>query len=180
MWGGSKGCLECISHTQCHYTVRWHCSDIQASKRVIHLGTCRAARWECNFSANRLLLSSYPVTLSVLLTSALPALFYLTLVLSTISIRLTTDTVETRGSSASIRILYTYITSSGDIHCDNRSYAVVVQWKSCARRQISAPSVPSYVHANGLSFKMCVFWVVKGPHSCRERCHCSHWYVRML
>ena len=31
----------------------------------------------------------------------------------------------------------TYITSSGDIRYDNRSYAVVVQRKSCARRQIS-------------------------------------------
>ena len=46
--------------------------------------------------------------------------------------------------------------SSGDIRYDNRSYAVVQQ-KSCARRQISAPSVPSCVHANDLSFKiMCI------------------------
>ena len=87
-----------------------------------------------------------------------------------------------RGGSASIRILYTYVTSSGDIRLEynNRNYAVVVQRKSCARRQISAPSVPSCVHANDLSFKVCVFWVVKAPHSCRERCYCSRWYVRAL
>ena len=88
---------------------------------------------------------------------------------------------QIRGGSAGIRILYTYVTSSGDIRYDNRSYAVLVQQKSCARRQISAPSVPSCVHANDLSFKVCVFWVVKGPpHSCRERCYCSRWYVRTL
>ena len=32
-----------------------------------------------------------------------------------------------RGGSAGIRILYTYVTSSGDICYDNRSYAVLVQ-----------------------------------------------------
>ena len=85
-----------------------------------------------------------------------------------------------RGGSASIRILYTYVTSSGDIRYNKRSYAVVVQRKSCARRQISALSVPGCVHANDLSFKVCVFQVVKGPHSYRERCYCSHWYVRAL
>ena len=79
-----------------------------------------------------------------------------------------------------IRILYTYVTSSGNIRYDNRSYAVVVQRKSCARRQISAPSVPSCVHANDLSFKIRVFQVVKGPHSCRDRCYCSRQYVRTL
>ena len=63
---------------------------------------------------------------------------------------------QPRGGSASIRILYTYITSSGDIRYDNRSYAVVVQRKSCARRQISAPSVSSCVHANDLSFKISI------------------------
>ena len=84
------------------------------------------------------------------------------------------------GGSAGIRYLYRYVTSSSDIRYDNRSYAVLVQRKSCARRQISAPSVPSCVHANDLSFKVCVFWVVKGPHSCRERCYCSRWYVRTL
>ena len=85
-----------------------------------------------------------------------------------------------RGGSAGIRILYTHVTSSGDIRYDNRSYAVVVQRKSCARQQSSAPSVPSCVCANDLSFKMCVFQVVKGPHSCRERCYCSRRYVRTL
>ena len=89
-------------------------------------------------------------------------------------------TISARGGSASIRILYTYVTSSGDIRYDNRSYAVVVQRKSCARRQISAPSVPSCVHANDLSFKRCVFQVVKGPHSCRDCCYCSRRYVRTL
>ena len=44
-----------------------------------------------------------------------------------------------------------YVTSSGIIRYDNRSYAVVVQRKICARQQISAPSVPSCVHANNLS-----------------------------
>ena len=63
-----------------------------------------------------------------------------------------------RGGSASIRILYMYVTSSGDIRYDNRSYVVVIQRKRCARRQNSAPSVPSCVHANNLSFKMCVWW----------------------
>ena len=87
---------------------------------------------------------------------------------------------RSRGGSAGIRILYRYVTSSSDIRYDNRSYAVLVQRKSCARRQISAPSVPSCVHANDLSFKVCVFWVVKGPRSCRERCYCSRWYVRTL
>ena len=50
-----------------------------------------------------------------------------------------------------------YITSSGDIRYDNWSYAVVVQRKNCARRQISASSVPGCVHANDLSFKIGVF-----------------------
>ena len=69
---------------------------------------------------------------------------------------------------------------SGDIRYDNRSYAVVIQRKICARRQISAPSVPSCVCANELSFKICVFEVVKGPHSCQDRCYCSCRYVRMV
>ena len=34
---------------------------------------------------------------------------------------------ERRGGSAGIRILYTYVMSSGDICYDNRSYAVLVQ-----------------------------------------------------
>ena len=55
-----------------------------------------------------------------------------------------------------------YVTSFSDIRYDNRSYAVVVQRKSYARRQISAPSVPSCVHANDLSFKVCVFWGGQG------------------
>ena len=38
-------------------------------------------------------------------------------------------------------------------------WTVVVQRKSCARRQISGPSVSSCVHANDLSFKICVFEV---------------------
>ena len=78
-----------------------------------------------------------------------------------------------RRYSASIRILYMYITSSDDTRYDNRSYAVVVQRRRCVRRQISPPSFPSCVHANDLSFKICVFRVVKGPHSCRDRCYCS-------
>ena len=28
--------------------------------------------------------------------------------------------------------------------------------------------------------RLCVFQVVKGPHSCRDRCYCSRWYVRTL
>ena len=85
-----------------------------------------------------------------------------------------------RGGSAGKQILYTYVTSSGDIRYDHRSFAVVIQRKSCARWQIPAPSVPSCVHVNDLSFKMCVFQVVKGPHSCRDCCYCSRRYVRML
>ena len=65
--------------------------------------------------------------------------------------------VSSRGGSASKWILYTYVTFSGDIRYDNRSYAVVIQRKSYTRRQILAPSVPSCVHVNDLSFKMCVF-----------------------
>ena len=57
--------------------------------------------------------------------------------------------ILTQGST-SIRILYLYVTFSGDI---NRSYAVVIQQKSRVRREISAPSVPSCVCVNNLSFK---------------------------
>ena len=63
---------------------------------------------------------------------------------------------RTRGGSAGIQILYTYVTSSSGIRYDNRSYAVVVQRKSCARRQISAPYVSSCIHVNDLSFNMCI------------------------
>ena len=35
------------------------------------------------------------------------------------------------GLGTRLRILYTYVTPSGDIRYDNRSYAVVVQRKSC-------------------------------------------------
>ena len=72
------------------------------------------------------------------------------------SVSLQDITLRIRGGSAGIRILYTHVTSSGDIRYDNRSYAVVVQRKSCARRQISAPSVPSCVHANDLSFALVI------------------------
>ena len=65
--------------------------------------------------------------------------------------------------------------SSGDIRYDNWSYAVI-QRRSCARRQVWAPSVPSCVCANDL--KICIFQVVKGPHSCRDCCYCSCWYAR--
>ena len=75
-----------------------------------------------------------------------------------------------RGGSAGIRNLYSYVTSSGDIRYDNRSYAAIVQRKSRVRGQISAPSVPSCVCANELSFKICVFQVVKSPQSRRDRC----------
>jgi len=43
-----------------------------------------------------------------------------------------------------------------------------------------APSVPSCVCANDLSFKICVFQVVKSPHSRRDRCYCYRRNVRML
>ena len=62
-----------------------------------------------------------------------------------------------RGGSAGIRNLYSYVTSSGDVRYDNRNYAAIVQQKSHVRGQISAPSVPSCVCANKLSFKICVF-----------------------
>ena len=52
-----------------------------------------------------------------------------------------------------------YITSSGDIRYNNRSYVVVIQRKSCARQQILAPSVASCVHVNNLSFMICVLLV---------------------
>ena len=54
----------------------------------------------------------------------------------------------------------------------NRSYAAIVQRKSRVRGQISAPSVPSCVCANELSFKICVFQVVKSPQSRQDRCYC--------
>ena len=72
---------------------------------------------------------------------------------------------EARRGSAGIRNLYSYVTSSGDIRYDNRSYAAIVQRKSRVRGQISAPSIPSCVCANELSFKKCVFQVVKSPQS---------------
>ena len=66
---------------------------------------------------------------------------------------------STRGGSAGIRILYTYVTSSGNIRYDNQSYMVVVQWKSCARQQILVPSPCSKLclYANDLSFKIWYF-----------------------
>ena len=72
------------------------------------------------------------------------------------------------------------ITSSGDIRYDNRGYAAIVQRKSRVRGQISAPSVPSCVCANELSFKTCVFQVVKSPQSRRDRCYCYRRHVRTL
>ena len=75
-----------------------------------------------------------------------------------------------RGGSAGIRNLYSYVTSSGDIRYDNRSYAAIVQRKSRVRGQISAPSVSSCVCSNKLSFKICVFQVVESPQSRRDRC----------
>ena len=75
-----------------------------------------------------------------------------------------------------IRNLYSYVTSSSDIRY--RSYAAIVQRKSRVRGQISAPSVPSCVCANELSFKICVFQVVKSPQSRRDRCYCYRHHVR--
>ena len=88
--------------------------------------------------------------------------------------------VRVRGGSAGIRNLYSYVTSSGDIRYDNRGYAAIVQRKSRVRGQISAPSVPSCVCANELSFKTCVFQVVKSPQSRRDRCYCYRRHVRTL
>ena len=88
--------------------------------------------------------------------------------------------MEGRGGSAGIRNLYSYVTSSGDIRYDNRSYAAIVQRKSRVRGQISAPSVPSCVCANELSFKIYVFQVVKSPQSRRDRCYCYRLHVRTL
>ena len=85
-----------------------------------------------------------------------------------------------RGGSAGIRNLYSYVTSSGDIRYDNRSYAAIVQRKCRVRGQISAPSVPSCVCANDLSFKICVFQVVKSPQSRRDRFYCYRRHVRTL
>ena len=71
------------------------------------------------------------------------------------------STLEGFGTTRSTVSIHMYITSSGDIRYDNQSCAVVIQQKSCARQQISAPSVPSCVHANDLSFKIHVFRVVR-------------------
>ena len=97
-----------------------------------------------------------------------------------ISTRLKRHSFECRGGSAGIRNLYSYVTSSGDIRYDNRSYAAIVQRKSRVRGQISAPSVPSCVCANELSFKIYVFQVVKSPQSRRDRCYCYRLHVRTL
>lgn len=74
-----------------------------------------------------------------------------------------------RGPSVSIRILFSNVTSYGDITpfisefiCGCR------QRKSRIRQPISAPSVPGCVCANNLSFETCVFQVVKSPHSCQD------------
>ena len=78
-----------------------------------------------------------------------------------------------RGGSAGIRNLYSYVTFSGDIRYNNRSYAVVAQRKSrVTGGQISAPSAPSCVYPNDLSFKICVLQVAKSPQSRRDRCYC--------
>ena len=88
----------------------------------------------------------------------------------------TTVPILGRGGSAGIRNLYSY----GDIRYDNRNYAAIVQRKNRVRGQISAPSVPSCVCANELSFKICVFQVVKSPQSRRDRCYCYRRHVRTL
>ena len=81
-----------------------------------------------------------------------------------------TMSVSSRGGSAGIRDLYSCVTSSGDIRYYNRSYAVVAQRKNRV----------SCVFTNGLSFKICVFQVVKSPHSHRDRCYCYCRHVRTL
>ena len=48
------------------------------------------------------------------------------LVLSTYAAHITQPCSQARGGSAGIRNLYSYVTSSGDIRYDNRSYAAVV------------------------------------------------------
>ena len=88
--------------------------------------------------------------------------------------------LNSRGGSAGIRDLYSYVTSSGDICYDNRSYAVIAQRKSHVRGRILAPSVPSCVCVNDLSFEICVFQVVKSPHSRRDHCYCYRRHVRTL
>ena len=86
---------------------------------------------------------------------------------------------ETRGGSAGIRILYTYVTSSGDIHYDNRSYAVVVQWKSWDGRfrhhlfrglfmQTTYPS--RYVYFRWSRVHTAVETAVTAPAGVWERC----------
>ena len=79
----------------------------------------------------------------------------------------TADLWRARGGSVGIRILYT------TLHLPVISIVIIGDMRLLyiAGRQISAPSVPSCVHANDISFKRCV--VVKGPHSCRDRCYCS-------
>ena len=77
-----------------------------------------------------------------------------------------------RGGSAGIRKLYSYVASSGDICYDYRSFAVVTTKEPCQRADFSAPSVPSCICASNLSFKICVFQVVKGSHSRWDCCYC--------
>ena len=59
-------------------------------------------------------------------------------------------------------------TSFGDSHYRNWNYAFVIQQKSRARWQVSAPSAWGCIWANDFSFKVCVIQVVKNPHSCKE------------
>ena len=55
---------------------------------------------------------------------------------------------------------------------------LIVQWKSCVRQQISAPSVPNCICVKELFVKISgVFQVIKSPHS---RCYYSRLYVRVL
>lgn len=53
-------------------------------------------------------------------------------------------------------------------------------YNECVRWQILAPSVLSCVCVNNLSFKICVFQVVKCPHSFWDCCYCYCRYVKML
>ena len=53
-------------------------------------------------------------------------------------------------------------------------------YNECVRWQILAPSVLSCVCVNNLSFKICVFQVVKCPHSFWDCCYCYCCYVKML
>ena len=78
-----------------------------------------------------------------------------------------------QGNSASMRIMYTHITSSSDISYDNR-----ITRLSYNERAVPDGRFQHYLFQPVfMQMKVRVFWEVKGSHSCRDHLLL---YVRML